>query len=146
MQGGLKTKAGWIARDENGINIGSGQATGRKFRSALESEFQALIIAMQNAWCKGYKRIIFEGDNQEMINLLNGTTLIFEVFNWLREVRFWENKFDEIKFSWIPRSLNHPTDILVKSDIPNNVYFYYHFYIPYVIFHALHCNHIRLPY
>ncbi|CAG7898491.1 unnamed protein product [Brassica rapa] len=39
--------------------------------SALESEFQALLVAMQNAWSKGYRRIIFEGDCQPLANLVS---------------------------------------------------------------------------
>lgn len=72
------------------------------------------------------------------MNLLNGTTLNFGVYNWIRDVRLWETKLDEVKFEWIPRGLNHHADILAKSDIPNNVSFYYHFYVPSVTSHALH--------
>lgn len=42
-------------RDEFGVYNGAGQAKGRHMLTALESELQALIFAMQHSWCKGYK-------------------------------------------------------------------------------------------
>ncbi|CAA7042886.1 unnamed protein product [Microthlaspi erraticum] len=90
----VSSNAGWIIRDENGTYKGSGHATDNKPNSALEGELQALIIAMQQAWIKGHRKVIFEGDCKEVIDLVNRVTLNFGVYNWIREIWFTLN-FEE---------------------------------------------------
>lgn len=68
---------GWIIRDERGIYLGAEQAKGFSNSTALESEFQALIIAMQNCWVKGYTRVIFEGDCKSLVDILNKNSINF---------------------------------------------------------------------
>lgn len=60
-----QSTAGWVIRDSNGYYLVAGQAKGNKVHNALESEIQALLIAMQFCRSKGYKKIIFEGDNKD---------------------------------------------------------------------------------
>ncbi|ESQ49688.1 hypothetical protein EUTSA_v10022287mg [Eutrema salsugineum] len=62
--------SGWIIRDSQGFYLGAGQGLGRQVINVLEAELQALLMAMQHTWSCGYRRIIFEGDNQMVFKLL----------------------------------------------------------------------------
>lgn len=110
-------------------------------KNALESELQAFIFSMQNCWCKRYRRVIFEGDDKGIIDLINGKKLNFGSFNWIWEARFWRDHFEEFQFRWTTRESNEPADILAKQNIPNNLDFYFHFYVPHVISQAIHCGY-----
>lgn len=131
-------QAGWILRDKNGVYKGTNQAKGVKVQNALESECQGLIQAMQHCWIRGYKRIIFEGDCKELTQILNGSCLNFGVHNWIRDIRHWKTKFEEVKFQWIQRVNNRAADQLSKSPMPRNSTFVHHFYVPHVLTNLLH--------
>lgn len=122
--------AGWVIRDSNGTYKGAGQANGNHVNNALESEIQALIVAMQNCWSKGYC--------SKMIKILNNEVLQFTGYNWIREVNWWKQKFEDISFMWIGRDGNQVADGLAKNDIPNNVSFLFHHFVPNCITHLLH--------
>lgn len=138
---GISSKAGWIIRNDSGGFVGAGQAKGRITNSSLESEFQALIISMQNCWSKGYTRVCFEGDNKELAEILNGKVSHFGAYNWIREVQAWRVKFQDCRFLWVRRTQNKPADILAKQSIPQESSFYFHYYVPVVISNALHMDH-----
>lgn len=74
-----KSNAGWIIRDDTGAYRGSGHAADDKPNSALEGEFQALIMAMQQAWIKGHRNIIFEGDCKDLVNLVNNVSKLWSI-------------------------------------------------------------------
>ncbi|CAN7051892.1 unnamed protein product, partial [Brassica rapa subsp. trilocularis] len=107
----------WILRDSNGVYRGAGQAIGRRVKNNLESELQALIVAMQYCWSKAYKRVMFESDCQKMIKLLNKQGLHFDGYNWIGEIDWWKQKFQDIKFTWIAREGNKAADKLAKSPL-----------------------------
>lgn len=69
---------------------------------------------MQHCWSKGYKRVIFESDCQKMIKLLNKQGLHFDGYNWIREIDWWKQKFQDIKFTWIAREGNKTADKLAN--------------------------------
>lgn len=138
------TKAGWIIRDDTGVFKEARQAIGTRLSSAFECEFQALIMAMQHLWSKGYRRVIFEGDCKEMIDILNEKKLNFGCYNWTREARVWKDHFENVQYKWTPRENNQPTDILAKKDIPDNKLFHFHYFAPLYISNSLHCNHIQV--
>lgn len=54
----LPSSAGWIFRDSIGVYRGSVQATGRRTCNALESELQAILMALQHSWSLGIRYII----------------------------------------------------------------------------------------
>lgn len=97
---------------------------------------------MQHAWSQCYRKVIFEGDCKQLMELINGTCLDFGSFNWLRDVWHWRRRFEDIQFNWIPRTANAPADLLAKSDIPNNSFYFFHTYVPRAISNALHCNQV----
>lgn len=98
-----------------GVFRGAGQATSLYLGNALESEFQSLLYAIQNAWTRGFRKVIFEGDNKILYQILTKSRASFAMFNWLKEVQSWIPYFDEIQFVWTSRKTNTPADILAKS-------------------------------
>lgn len=119
------------------VYLEAGQAKGMKTSNVLECELQVLLMAMQNCWCKGYKKIVLEGDCEGVTDLLDGKRLNFGVYNWIQEIRFWMMKFEEIRCSWTGRRNNKPADMMAKQQT-NDASFFFHSYIPYVITNALH--------
>lgn len=142
MNNEVPSKAGWIIRDENGVYQGAGQGKGGIVSNPLESEFQAIIMAMQHCWGRGYKIVIIEGDCQKAIDLLNRRGLHFHACNWIREALWWKQRFEEIKFTWIGREGNKVADKLAKQDIPFNNLFWFHYYVPRSITSDLHYDFV----
>ncbi|CAF1919771.1 unnamed protein product, partial [Brassica napus] len=66
MNIGEHNTVGWIIRDENGVYKGAAQATGKRVMNPLEK-----------------------------IDILNGKTLHFSFYNWIREIKWWVMKFYE---------------------------------------------------
>lgn len=60
----------------------------KELKMLFESELQALIVAMQQCWSKGYKRVVFESDCQKMVNLLNKQGLHLDGYNWIRGINW----------------------------------------------------------
>lgn len=90
----VPSKAGWILRDDRATYRGAGQAIGRCVDTALESELHGIRIGMQKCWFKGYTKLIIEGNCKKTIDLLNRRSLYFSRYNWIREVFWWKEKFD----------------------------------------------------
>lgn len=138
----LPSKAGWVIRDDQSTYKGAGQGKGFTI-SALEAEFQALIMPMQQCWCRGFTKVVFEGDNRKMMDILNAKVLNFGTYNWTREVRWWTTKFKEVMFRWIKRTGNDVADKLAKADIPNDASYEFYYYIPSLITKALHKDFVN---
>jgi len=136
-----QTNSGWLIRDDKGFYKGAAQAVGGTMNNALESELQALVMAMQHTWSQGYRKVIFEGDSKQVEELLNRKQMHFGAFNWIREAWSWSKRFEEVIFSWTPRTNNQPADMLAKSHLPQDTSFIYHYFVPNFITNALHCNH-----
>ncbi|XP_023641922.1 uncharacterized protein LOC111831533 [Capsella rubella] len=103
QQQGEISKAAWIFRDSNGTYLGACQSHLQRRLSPLEAELQALLMSIQHAWSRGYRKVIFEGDNQTVHKLVIGEQLNFHHHNWIRDIKIWLNKFSEAKTCWIPR-------------------------------------------
>ncbi|RID48546.1 hypothetical protein BRARA_I05054, partial [Brassica rapa] len=133
---------GWVVRDSNGIFVTTGHAEGKIVYSALEAEFQALLMAIQFCWCQGYTRVIFEGDNKKMIDILKSKALQFGLYNWVREIRWWINKLGEVDLMWTRRQNNMMADGLAKAYLPANIYFQSYYYIPKFVTNHLHKDYV----
>lgn len=81
-------------RDERGTYRGAVQAIGGKVQSPLESELQAILMAVQHSWSLGYNKICVESDCKKAIDILNSNALNFGLYNWIREIRWWCQKID----------------------------------------------------
>ncbi|KAL9855314.1 putative ribonuclease H domain-containing protein [Arabidopsis thaliana] len=124
------SKAGWLLRDDRGTFLGAAHAIGSITTNPMESELQALVMAMQHCWSRGYRKIYFEGDNKEVSEIVNGRSSNFAVFNWIRDISAWRSKFEECKFTWTRRFSNMAADALAKQQLPLNTQFYCYNYIP----------------
>ena len=133
--------AGWILRDDNGVYKGSVQARGKRVQDALESELQAILMAIQHCWSLGYKQVIIESDCQKAIDILNNKKLHFNHYNWIREIRWWARKFQSITFNWVSRKANGAADILAKR-VEDEVVFQFHYYVPQFLHVFLHMDHV----
>nr|VDD36129.1 unnamed protein product [Brassica oleracea] len=133
---------GWVIRDSRGVYQGTGQGIGQVVRNPLESELQAIIMAMRNCWSHGYKKIIIEGDYQKAIHLLNRIGLCFHSYNWIREALWWIQKFESLEFQWINREGNRVADKLAKSDILNHSTFCFHHFVSNTITMLLHNDYV----
>ncbi|CAN7109405.1 unnamed protein product [Brassica rapa subsp. narinosa] len=126
-------QAGWLIRDSTGLFKGAGQFKTRKPHNALESELQALLGAMMICWSQGYTKVIFEGDNINVINLFKKRTKNINVVNWLRDIWKWEQKFESLQYTWTDRESNSCADLLAKQQLQDNDEYIYHPCIPNVI-------------
>ena len=109
-------KLGWVIHGDYGEYKGAGHAKGNMVSSPLEAEYNALIVAMQQCWTRGYTKVIFEGDNKKMIDNLQSRKLQFGLYNWVREARWWSRQFQEVEFKWINRAGNEVADKLANMD------------------------------
>ncbi|KAG7563840.1 Ribonuclease H domain [Arabidopsis suecica] len=141
-QNGNETRAAWIVRDSDGFFIRAGLSRGGRVLSVLEAEFQSLVMAMQHTWSQGNRRVIFEGDNQTVLKLVKGEAYNFRVHNWIREVRFWQEKFSTVEFHWTSRENNRAADRLAKTSIRNHSSFVSFFHVPSSIVNILHEDHL----
>ncbi|XP_019089170.1 PREDICTED: uncharacterized protein LOC109127977 [Camelina sativa] len=141
IQPDTEGQSGWIARDETGFFLSAGQNRRPPVGSALEAELQSLIAAMQQMWIKGYRRVIFEGDNQKVKDLASGTSRNYRVHNYIREILYWQKKFHEVQFQWTRRNNNKAAYRLAKEQLENHVIFISHFYVPTCIVNILHEDH-----
>lgn len=140
-QNDVNSKAGWILRDSDGFYIEAIQSRGRVCNSPLEAELQALLMAMQHTWIRGYRRVVFEGDNQEVPKLIRGDTRNFYLHNLIREIQLWRERFTSSIIKWSSWECNKAADRLAKEDIPNGSLFVSHFYVPRFLVQILSEDH-----
>lgn len=136
----LPTKSAWIIRDSYGFYCGAGQCMSSPCSSVLEAELQSLLIAMQQAWIKGYKKIVFEGDNKNVCKLVKGEVLNFPLHNLIRQIQTWQEKFVSADVVWVGRDSNQVADALVKK-VNLDSSFVFHFYVPFDIVTFLYEDH-----
>ena len=129
-------------RDSNGFYKEATQSKGLRCMNPLEAELQALLMAMQHVWSRGYTHVVFEGDNQQVMKLLNGKSRNFQVHNLLREIQVWQVRFTSSTFTWVPRAQNKAADCLAKSPLPQSLNFVNHSYVPDFLVQILHEDHI----
>ena len=135
------SQAAWIMRYSNGTFLSAGHSIGQRCFTTLEVELQALVMTMQQAWLKGHRYIIFEGDNHTAIQLVNGEKRNFKVHNWVREINAWKQKFLSTEFHWTRRHNNKAADRIAKAPFPNHATFESFFYVPQYIVNILHEDH-----
>ncbi|XP_010495244.1 PREDICTED: uncharacterized protein LOC104772312 [Camelina sativa] len=125
--------SGWIVRDDQGHFKEAGQVTGAKVKSAFEAECQSLIFAMQQTWRNGYTNVIFEGDCQSLVTAINNSSLCFDIYNWIQEIKGWATRFNNVVFRWTSRQSNHLADQLAKVQRERNIESSLYFSIPFCI-------------
>ncbi|CDY52762.1 BnaC02g47780D [Brassica napus] len=105
---------GWIIRDENGVYKGAAQATGKRVMNPLEK-----------------------------IDILNGKTLHFSFYNWIREIKWWVMKFYEVRFQWTSRVATKCAGKLARSRLLQPIDFVFHNYVPTILLNLLHEDYVK---
>lgn len=81
------TTVGWIVRDSNGTYRGVAQAIGKRVQRPLESELQAILMALQHCWSISYRKVIMEIDCKTAKEILQDNKFHFPVYNWTKYIR-----------------------------------------------------------
>lgn len=110
----LQATWGWIIRDYRGFSQSWGALVLDNVRTPLEAEAKALLAAVQQSWLRGYTNVIFEGDCEILINLVNGAMGHLSLTNHLLDIRFWTSKFSSSQFRFVKREGNQSAHVLAK--------------------------------
>lgn len=98
INGNSLTTAGWVIRDSDGMYSGAVKSLGQRVQRPLESELQAILMAIQHCWSLGYGKIVMETDCKTAKEILHDNKLQFHVYNWTRDIKWWCDKFEDICF------------------------------------------------
>lgn len=115
--------AGWIIRDHQGTPKSWGSVQLGYATTPLEAETKALLVAMHQSWIRGHKAIIFEGDCETLIETVNGSKKIGSLTNLLKDIEFWEKKFQTIRFAFVKRDGNMAAHLLAKFGSISSVFY-----------------------
>lgn len=105
---------GWIIRDEYGHYIESGWVKLGQVGTALEAEGNGFLYIVQRVWNKGLRHVWFEGDNQQLVNIINRNEESTELGNLLVDIRHWIRKLPLCSLDHVNREKNQIADILSK--------------------------------
>ena len=115
---------------------------GGKVGNALDSELQAILMALQHCWMKGYRKIVMEGDCLKAIQILRDKALYFSGYNWIRDIIWWSRRFEDIRFRWVSREANKVADKLAKTN-SSTVSFIFHNYVLLTITNRLREDYVN---
>ncbi|EOA32009.1 hypothetical protein CARUB_v10015250mg, partial [Capsella rubella] len=136
-QQGRLTSSAWITRDSNGFFKNAGRSKGNNCSSVLEAELQSVGARVQ-------KKVIFGGDTRLIQSLVEGKTLHFVVRNWIREIKYWKRRFEEVEIIWTKRQNNKAADRSVKEPLIDDVPFVSYFFVPSYLVNLLHEDHLSI--
>ncbi|KAG7567730.1 Reverse transcriptase zinc-binding domain [Arabidopsis thaliana x Arabidopsis arenosa] len=114
VQGRAFTNTGWIIRDDSGKAILSGYAKLQEAHSTLQAEAMGFLHVLQVCWAQGLRFIWFEGDNSELIKLINTGGDHNEIGTLLYDIRFWMTKLPYSSLDYTNRERNEAADVLAK--------------------------------
>lgn len=89
---------GWIIRDDKGDYQLAGRSRLRQASSPLEAEGLVLLHAVQSSWCRGYRRVIFEGDCKVLFDILHNRTTFISMEHLITDIRSRADQFSENYF------------------------------------------------
>ncbi|CAA7016992.1 unnamed protein product [Microthlaspi erraticum] len=105
---------GWIIRDEHGHYIESGWARLENVGSILEAEGNGFLYVVQRVWHKGFRQVWFEGDNLQLVNVINKREDSYELGNLLVDIHHWISKLPLCSLDHGVREKNMAADKLSK--------------------------------
>ncbi|CAA0394673.1 unnamed protein product [Arabidopsis thaliana] len=122
VRGRSFTNTGWIVRDNRGKVIRFGGAKLQEAHSALQAEAMGLLHALQMIWTHGLRFVTFEGDNWELIKLVNTMGDHNEIGTLLVDIRFWMKKLPYMSLRHVNRERNAAADaIAIKASFLNSL-------------------------
>lgn len=125
-EGNNPSGLGWIVRNHAGTFLNSGNGVFEGRTTVQEAECSSLLWAIQCCWGLGYQRVIFEGNNLGVMQLLASENINLKLQSIIYTIKAWKNCFAGIQFSHKKRDGNRCADMLAKkallSSEPFNIY------------------------
>ena len=103
----------------------------------------AILMTLQLCWGKGYKKVIIESDCRKSIDIIQDRVLHFGLYNWTREIHWWQSRMEEIKVQWIPREAKCVADKLAKEQHSGSTSFIFHCFVPTFLTSMLHADYVN---
>lgn len=83
-------------------------------RSAPEAEAEALREAHIISMNLGMKNVIFESDNKEIIDAINGNSTAWYFRNYLEIFQTWKSEGDCFIYKWVRQEANEAAHCIVR--------------------------------
>ena len=108
----------WILRDDLGKFLDAGSVQVQKMQRSLEREALSFLIALQQVWIRGLRRVWFEGDNQELCTIINQVKEHVELGRNLScDIRHWIQLLLKSSLDFVNREKNQAADDVAKNAI-----------------------------
>lgn len=108
---------GWALRNHEGTVLWLGAKAIRRSRSVLEVELEALRWAVHTLSSFNYKKIIFESDSLEVVNLINNDECWPSFAPILQDIKLLLLNFEEVRVIYSPRGCNGVADRVAKESL-----------------------------
>jgi len=115
VQGRSFTNTGWIVRDNSDQVIRFGCVKLQAANSAIHAEALWFLHALQMIWTHGFRCIVFEGDNLELIKLVNTMGDHSEINTLLFDIRFWMDKLPQMSLRHVNWERNAAADAIANK-------------------------------
>ncbi|KAG2275966.1 hypothetical protein Bca52824_058521 [Brassica carinata] len=112
-----------------GIFLGAGCVQVKKMQTSLEEEALAFLLAANVV--RDWRRVWFEGDNQELCTIINQVKDHVDLGNLLCDIRYWMELLPESSLDYVNRKRNQAADALAKQALQQSSYTVF-FHIPHV--------------
>lgn len=70
----------------------------------------------------------------------------FDAYNWIRDIKWWKEQFEEVVFVWTAREANSVADLLARRPLPEDMTLCIHNYVPVFITSAKHKDYVSSSY
>ncbi|KAG7576566.1 Ribonuclease H domain [Arabidopsis thaliana x Arabidopsis arenosa] len=129
MQGRTFTNTGWIIRDSDGKVILSGCAKLQSATTPLQAEALGFLHVLHVVWAHGMRQICFEGDNKELISIINKCEDHSSIGSLLYDIRHWMAKLPLSSLDHINRERNSAADKMAQHTLTISS-LYHLYYVP----------------
>ncbi|CAD5323156.1 unnamed protein product [Arabidopsis thaliana] len=113
----LRCGIGWILRDHENQVLWLGARTLPMTSKALEVEIEGFRWAVLSLIRLNYRRIIFESDSQQTLNLIRGDMVNSHFSPIIQDIQQLLQRFEEVKLSFTFREGNGVTDRIAKESL-----------------------------
>lgn len=76
--------------------------------------------ALQQIWARGWRRVWFEGDNQELCLIINQVKEHIDLGNYLCDIRHWMTLLPECSLEYVNREKNQVADAMSRHSRDHN--------------------------
>lgn len=108
---------GWILRNDRGECVGAGSVKISRKSTSLEGEALSFLYALQQIWIRGWRKVWFESDNQELVLIINQVKDHVVLGNLLCDIRHWMQLLPESSLEYVNRERNQAADALAKYGV-----------------------------